>query len=461
MPLKVISKMYRELPIDRQIIYIADGRDFNTGWAKTGEDLRGYEEYALLMSKDLPDIKELFLGDVQAKLDALEATCAAKFGDLFSKYESVFDTVVNLGNSNCAKVLDLETKHVALSASVTLFKKEHSQLHSDLASKVQDGIAKHSALSATVAGLERKHSQSLSDLANKVEDGIGKLNVKIAELQEDLDALDKKPAFFTNYATVPAPETLPELEEAMETFVRAYSKPFEPPEPFLEKYLDDLKQEINMPIPSNCDLTPLEHGGCRLWTCDLELMGHKGKMKLYSALSQIARDDDAVLLRSGGLKCLKGLNASAVHRHGPTRLRPPQSLNWDFRTHRGTGIQADKIEFWRKLLVKPAHRRKYRAPIPLASSIASTVAEGFLKGVPAHLVQVHFILEWPQDEDCLHGVFIDSVSACQGEDEMLLAAYSVLEPLSLDDSSIPIKIHLKVYPDNKKQPEYLPLTDWH
>merc|ERR1711862_836123 len=98
--------------------------------------------------------------------------------------------------------------------------------------------------------------------------------------------------------------------------------------------------------------------------------------------------------------------------------------------------------------------------MPLASSLEKTVMSDFLSRVMPPLVPVHFIFDWP-DEGCMHAVYIDAISAFKGEAEMLLAAFSVVELVSITECAEPIEIRLKVIRDNKQEPEYLPVTDWH
>merc|ERR1712150_371668 len=134
------------------------------------------------------------------------------------------------------------------------------------------------------------------------------------------------------------------------------------------------------------------------------------------------------------------------------------AAGWDHRSHRGTGIDPSAIGFWRRL--QPG--QKYRIPAPMASSIRQYVAEQFLNDVPYSLVKVHFIFIWEAgDTPCMHARYIDPISACMGEAEILLSGYSAVEFESIDDWGQPITITVKVCKDNRAVPEYLPLAFWH
>jgi len=307
----------------------------------------------------------------------------------------------------------------------------------------------------------------IKDLGTKVEKPhadwetkLYNLATKVEELRADMDRLDKKSAYFTHYPITESPTSLLELEASMEEFIRASAEPLRPDAQYLDDFIQTMKEEVRTPAPASLHLTDVEHGSCRMWTCDHQLHGRKGDMSLYGSLTKMTRDEDVFLMRRGGMRCLKALHASVVHRGKNTPLVPPLSMSWNRRSHRGAGIRADKVDFWRKLMQEPAHRRKYRAPMALASSLLEAVGKGFLNRVVPPLHQVHFIFEWPE-HGCQHGIFIDVVSACQSEAEMLLAAYSALELQGFNEAVTPIQIFLKVLPDNKAEPEYLPITDWH
>ena len=209
------------------------------------------------------------------------------------------------------------------------------------------------------------------------------------------------------------------------------------------------------------DVTLIQYRSARLWTLVKQLTGNKGNEKVYSALTKACREDNVRRLRKGGLKIIKGINSALVgDRHQPMGqpLRPPP--DWIRRSFRGTGIQSAELNFWYNLRKKHEQRRKYRAAFPLASSLKRAVANNFLGNASSAFTKVLFIFVWPAD--CMHAAYISGPSSFQNEDEMLLAPYSVLEVQEIDDTD-PSKviITIKVMPDNKDCPEFLPIAVWH
>ena len=159
----------------------------------------------------------------------------------------------------------------------------------------------------------------------------------------------------------------------------------------------------------------------------------------------------------------KAINSLVVDRNKrfPTDIMENgQKKAWDRISYRGAGIDKEELDFWTEGL-------QYRAPAPIATSIREEVSNRFLPDPTRFLEPVRFVFQWDDsDTPCLHAKYIESVTACEGEDEMLLAGYSAFEVLKVEKSASPSracphKITVRVMPDNKAVPEALPLAKWH
>jgi len=144
-----------------------------------------------------------------------------------------------------------------------------------------------------------------------------------------------------------------------------------------------------------------EYGACRWWTGDHRLQGGKGSMILYGSWMVGCREDNTVLLRNGGM----AHSWRCCQQHSANTIGTTPSMSWDRKSHRGSGVQSDKVDFW-------TTRLRYMVPCHLARP-SFWMARGFWTKVPP-------IWSWPE-------ICIDSISVFKGMAEMLLAAYSAVE----------------------------------
>merc|ERR1711979_143944 len=102
----------------------------------------------------------------------------------------------------------------------------------------------------------------------------------------------------------------------MEEFARANASVIEAHPPAIETFVQDMKAEMNHGLAGKPeDMTDNQYGSARLWTSDLAIHGKQGqRMTMYNSLTRACRNDNAPLLRQGGVKLLKGINSSLIKR---------------------------------------------------------------------------------------------------------------------------------------------------
>lgn len=315
-----------------------------------------------------------------------------------------------------------------------------------------------------------------------LKDAFGNLIQSVSSLQLSVKRLDEKPSFFTTYKTVATPLNKMELFNAVDCFSQEWSRQHAVTDAERNDFIDSLRAQADggqaemRAREQRC--TEVQYVGARLWTSDHRLRG----VALCNMLCHANRDDSISLLANGGIAIQKALNAALTSTRvgqDPQRLQPPR--NWNHQTYRGSKIHEDGIQFFRDLLADgPGHLRgMYRTPAPVASSLARHVAESFVSMPVVHmgpvpigsLVPVLFIFKWENengshnDPPCVHARYIDGLSALKGEEEMLLAAYSVFVVLKINEAipaeGRPMEIVIRVCEDNRKWPEFLPLAKWH
>lgn len=287
------------------------------------------------------------------------------------------------------------------------------------------------------------------------------VTAEIQKLREDLDRLDKKPSFFTLYKSTPAPKDVSALFASVEELISEYGTDVGARRDDMDKFVAELKTEATRGAPPN-NLTELQYAGARVWTSNVMLCdGQNRRQALFSVLAKASREDNHKLLLHGGIAIQKAINACIVNRGGALSCQAWPPVGWDHVSHRGAGIPQRELAFWRDLSPGQA----YRVPAPLSTSIREHVAEAFLQDVVSDKRKVHFVFTWQSgSRPCMHARYIDNISACGGEEELLLCGYSALEYVSMDEgesASDTVKIYVNVFPDNKAVPEYLPLAYWH
>jgi len=210
-------------------------------------------------------------------------------------------------------------------------------------------------------------------------------------------------------------------------------------------------------------LSMVSVAGARLWTSASYIRDRQGKaLELCSSLAKSNRDDNIKMLLHGGIALQKAMNSALVCR-GSTHTHAWPRLGWDYHTWRASGIDPNALQFWRDLAAKSTDEEKtYRVPSPLSTSVMKAVADSFLSKVQPPLVPVMFDCVWESEQQpCLHARYIDGISAVKGEGEMLVAGFSAVRLLRMDEVSQPITITIKILQDNRTVPEYVPLAVWH
>jgi len=302
---------------------------------------------------------------------------------------------------------------------------------------------------------------------------ISRLERCMEDQQGVIKRLDEKPAFFTLAKVTEEPATVDDAEMALVRFVTSFASKYgalvSERNAFIQKHRSTASLNER---PSSSRLNDIQWTGARYWTAPhtLPVIVNNVQLELglFSMLAKINRDDDGRLLTAGGMTLQKAINSLVVNR----KSCPVFPYPWNHATYRGSNIDPAALFFWRKLMEKPLEDRVYRIPAPLASSVSpDTVQEFFENPQRPGLIKVLFILRWLNESDdqgqpltpCYHAKYIDGDSACQGEQEILLAAYSAVQLNAFQDAdgSTPVTITIAVLRDNRKVPEHLPLAFWH
>jgi hypothetical protein len=192
----------------------------------------------------------------------------------------------------------------------------------------------------------------------------------------------------------------------------------------------------------------------RLWTCAYSSQWGGG---LYSMLQKTIRKDDGFALSPAIklVRCLNGLVCSV--RANPEASRWPSV----YQSFRGTTMPSSETASF-------VPDKKYRVNMLLATSFKDAKAFDFMaEGMTRnpHHVPVLFRFHFDPVLRCKHVFYIEELTAVPGECEFLLVAYSafkvlVVTPPSAGPPSTPLIIDVSVLPDNKMEPEDLPLQAW-
>merc|ERR550514_194306 len=147
---------------------------------------------------------------------------------------------------------------------------------------------------------------------------------------------------------------------------------------------------------------------------------------------------------------------------GPTQGRTVWPKNW--MSHRGTTMPREAVDFFSK-------GKMYRAPMYLATSCQETVATQFMEwGMEDYSdsrVPVHFKFYINPMKKCDHVFYIEGLSHCVGEEELLYAPYSAFKVRDtiFPDGELshknPIVVEIDVQPNNMNAREDVPNSTWH
>jgi hypothetical protein len=147
---------------------------------------------------------------------------------------------------------------------------------------------------------------------------------------------------------------------------------------------------------------------------------------------------------------------------GPTKGRTVWPKNW--MSHRGTTMPREAVNFFTKDMM-------YRAPMYLATSCQESIAKQFMEwGMEDYAdsrVPVHFKFYISPIKKCDHVFYIEGLTQCEGEEELLYAPYSAFKVRDtiIPDGKLthlnPIVIEIDVQPNNMNAREDVPNSTWH
>ena len=191
---------------------------------------------------------------------------------------------------------------------------------------------------------------------------------------------------------------------------------------------------------------PIDVMAQRMWTSALQLRGREFCFMLNDAV----RDDAPALAGTLG-KIARAINQLCVTADRQTAaVHPP-----DFVCYRGAGFD----EAYRSFFVAG---RRFRQPAYLATSFSREVALRFLRR-STMAAKVLWVMRIDPQRKCAH-VNLVQKSNVPGEEEYLFAPYSAFTVISTKWGSgtdeDPHVIELCAAPDNKAEPENLPLAPW-
>jgi len=202
-------------------------------------------------------------------------------------------------------------------------------------------------------------------------------------------------------------------------------------------------------------LTEVQYIAGRLWSCDET--ADLGK-ELCSILNHVLRQDEGLAFEHA-VQFSHALGSLCVlPRNGANPLTMPAQAT----TYRGTYIPHKEMAIFGKL-------HTYRCAMFLATSFSKDQANKFLADGAASNTDKHAVIfEFTRDETCKHAIYIEDITSCRGETELLIQAYSAFEvtqvsgarPDKLGTRSVPMVVKVRVIADGKTVAEDLPVAKW-
>ncbi len=250
-------------------------------------------------------------------------------------------------------------------------------------------------------------------------------------------------SFKGGYEKATVPKGQLQLGAVLVTMIQAYCAkngiPYEEDEG--ERYFEQLQAEA---LTSSGD--PIDVMAQRMWTSALQLRGKEFCFMLNDAV----RDDTPALAGTLG-KIARAINQLCVTADRETAaVHPP-----NFVCYRGAGFD----EAYRSFFVAG---RRFRQPAYLATSFSREVALRFLRR-STMAAKVLWLIRIDPQRKCAH-VNLVQESNVPGEEEYLFAPYSAFTLITSKWGSgtdeDPHVIELAAAPDNKAEPEDLPLAPW-
>merc|ERR1712137_1330887 len=89
-----------------------------------------------------------------------------------------------------------------------------------------------------------KCDESFDNLRNETSNRISNTQHLLLDFRQDLDRLDKKPAFFTNYKTIPEPRSMEDVYDSLREFVVANAETLGTDPIVLENFIREVEAEM-------------------------------------------------------------------------------------------------------------------------------------------------------------------------------------------------------------------------
>ena len=253
--------------------------------------------------------------------------------------------------------------------------------------------------------------------------------------------------FKAEYAKVAAPADLMKLGSTLGRMLEAYCTehkiPFDGDEG--EQFFDELRAEMRA-----ADSVP--EAVQRMWTSFQALRGRE----FCFILNQVARND--VPERMGPAATLtRAINQLCVTAgvSGHAAVHPPNNMCF-----RGGGFDMKYRNFF-------VAGREFRQPAYLATSFSKETADAFIERAAESGAEscVRWIVKIDPERKCAHVNLVNKrVPGLPDEQEYLFAPYSAFKVTSATWNagtvSNPHVVELLAAPDNKEEPEDLPLAPW-
>lgn len=223
-----------------------------------------------------------------------------------------------------------------------------------------------------------------------------------------------------------------------------------------EEFFDNLNTEAMKNSHELADADSVPIAAQRMWTSTITLVHPDGSKKEFcSVLCAALRDDSPGLVEPAAVltRAINQLCVTAGRASGPT-------VPDNYKCYRGGGFPRDKN-------VRNFFRRgvEFRQAAFLATSWDEDVTDTFLRRAvkSGNLDGVLWTIYIDRNDACQHVNLVENTHV-QGETEYLFAPYSAftVKNVTWSDGTYenPHRIDLFAAPDNKNEPEDLPLAPW-
>jgi len=197
-----------------------------------------------------------------------------------------------------------------------------------------------------------------------------------------------------------------------------------------------------------------------LWTSTAD----DGLQKEFcSILNEVLRDDVHGLMPQAAT-LTRAITSIVVKARGGKNPNHVWPKDFGYVSYRGTVMPREEVDrFFLEGL-------QYRVPMFLATSFKEDVPIDFMQrgmqNAPAGHTPVLFKFCLDQKNGCDHALYIEKISLCQNEHELLFVPYSSFQVLKITippvpDAENPKVIELMVFPNNKTVREDVVCSKWH